>query len=59
IGIAAVLAMLAVGEGAKSIVTQEFEKFGAHYELAITSFVSPLNTVNSINFLILIPLYEK
>ena len=31
IGIAAVLAMLAVGEGAKSIVTQEFEKFGAHF----------------------------
>ena len=31
IGIAAVLAMLAVGEGAKRIVTQEFEKFGAHF----------------------------
>ena len=31
IGVAAVLAMLAVGDGAKAIVTQEFEKFGAHF----------------------------
>ena len=31
IGVAAVLAMLAVGEGAKSIVTQEFEKYGSHF----------------------------
>ena len=31
IGVAAVLAMLAVGEGAKSIVTQEFEKFGGQF----------------------------
>ena len=31
IGVAAVLAMLAVGDGAKAIVTQEFEKFGGHF----------------------------
>ncbi|MYC76485.1 FtsX-like permease family protein [Candidatus Poribacteria bacterium] len=31
IGVAAVLAMLAIGEGAKRIVTQEFEKFGGHF----------------------------
>ena len=31
IGVAAVLAMLAVGEGTKRIVTQEFEKFGGHF----------------------------
>ena len=31
IGVAAVLAMLAIGDGAKRIVTQEFEKFGAHF----------------------------
>lgn len=31
IGIAAVLAMLAIGEGAKRIVMQEFEKFGGHF----------------------------
>ena len=31
IGIAAVLAMLAVGDGAKAIVTQEFEKFGGQF----------------------------
>ena len=31
IGVAAVLAMLAVGEGAKSIVMREFEKYGSHF----------------------------
>ena len=31
IGVAAVLAMLAIGDGAKRIVTQEFEKFGGHF----------------------------
>ena len=31
IGVAAVLAMLAVGDGAKRIVTQEFEKFGGQF----------------------------
>ena len=31
IGVAAVLAMLAIGDGAKHIVTQEFEKFGSHF----------------------------
>ena len=31
IGVAAVLAMLAVGEGAKRIVMQEFEKYGSHF----------------------------
>ena len=31
IGVAAVLAMLAIGEGAKRIVMQEFEKFGGHF----------------------------
>lgn len=31
IGVAAVLAMLAVGDGAKHIVTQEFEKFGGQF----------------------------
>ena len=31
IGIAAVLAMLAIGEGAKRIVMQEFEKYGGHF----------------------------
>ena len=31
IGVAAVLAMLAVGDGAKRIVTQEFEKYGSHF----------------------------
>ena len=31
IGVAAVLAMLAVGEGAKRIVMREFEKYGSHF----------------------------
>lgn len=31
IGIAAVLAMLAIGDGAKRIVMQEFEKYGGHF----------------------------
>ena len=31
IGVAAVLAMLAIGDGAKRIVTQEFEKYGSHF----------------------------
>ena len=31
IGVAAVLAMLAVGERAKSIVMREFEKYGSHF----------------------------
>ena len=31
IGVAAVLAMLAIGDGAKRIVMQEFEKFGGHF----------------------------
>ena len=31
IGIAAVLAMLAIGDGAKRIVMQEFEKYGRHF----------------------------
>ena len=31
IGVAAVLAMLAIGDGAKRIVTQEFEKFGGQF----------------------------
>ena len=31
IGVAAVLAMLAIGEGAKSIVMREFEKYGSHF----------------------------
>lgn len=31
IGVAAVLAMLAIGDGAKRIVTREFEKFGSHF----------------------------
>lgn len=31
IGVAAVLAMLAIGDGAKRIVTREFEKFGGHF----------------------------
>ena len=33
IGVAAVLAMLAVGDGAKSIVIQEFEKYGSHFTI--------------------------
>ena len=31
IGVAAVLAMLAIGDGAKRIVMQEFEKYGSHF----------------------------
>ena len=31
IGVAAVLAMLAIGEGAKRIVMEEFEKYGGHF----------------------------
>ena len=31
IGVAAVLAMLAIGDGAKRIVMQEFEKYGGHF----------------------------
>ena len=34
IGVAAVLAMLAVGDGAKAIVTQEFEKYGSHFTIS-------------------------
>ena len=34
IGIAAVLAMLAIGDGAKRIVMQEFEKYGSHFTIS-------------------------
>ena len=34
IGVAAVLAMLAIGDGAKRIVTQEFEKYGSHFTIS-------------------------
>ena len=34
IGIAAVLAMLAIGDGAKRIVMQEFEKYGSHFTVS-------------------------
>ena len=34
IGVAAVLAMLAIGDGAKRIVMQEFEKYGSHFTVS-------------------------
>ena len=34
IGVAAVLAMLAIGDGAKRIVMQEFEKYGSHFTIS-------------------------
>ena len=37
IGVAAVLAMLAIGDGAKRIVMQEFEKFGGHFTVLAES----------------------
>lgn len=39
IGIAAVLAMLAIGDGAKRIVMQEFEKYGSHFTISRHSWI--------------------
>lgn len=39
IGVAAVLAMLAVGDGAKRIVMQEFEKYGSHFTVSRSPWI--------------------
>jgi putative ABC transport system permease protein len=40
IGVAAVLAMLAIGEGAKRIVMQEFEKYGQAFNTDLVGTTS-------------------
>jgi len=39
IGVAAVLAMLAIGDGAKHIVMQEFEKYGSHFTVSRSPWI--------------------
>ena len=39
IGVAAVLAMLAIGDGAKRIVMQEFEKYGSHFTVSRSPWI--------------------
>ena len=39
IGVAAVLAMLAIGDGAKRIVMREFEKYGSHFTVSRSPWI--------------------
>ena len=48
IGVAAVLAMLAIGDGAKRIVMQEFEKFGGHFTISPLFFSIVSHGINSL-----------
>lgn len=39
IGVAAALAMLAIGDGAKRIVMREFEKYGSHFTVSRSPWI--------------------